>query len=177
MGSLRVRQNLLTKTKAQTNKQKSQTYNIHSRFKICIIDNYKKNLCFRSNSGQWSWISVLSRLCYFFSCFSWGSQCKNTEVDCHYFLQRIILCQTDQQGHARRNINNLRYARASLVAQMAKNLHAKWETWIQSLGSEDPLEEGMATHSSILAWRIPMDRRTWWARVHGVAYSQTGLSN
>ena len=53
MGSLRVRQNLLTKTKAQTNKQKSQTYNIHSRFKICIIDDYKKNLCFRSNSGQW----------------------------------------------------------------------------------------------------------------------------
>ena len=43
------------------------------------------------------------------------------------------------------------------------------ETWIQSLGWEDPLEEGMATHSSILALRIPMDRGAWWGMVHGVA--------
>ena len=42
-------------------------------------------------------------------------------------------------------------------------------TWIQqSLGQEDPLEGGMATHSSILAWRIPMDRGAWWAAVHRV---------
>ena len=47
------------------------------------------------------------------------------------------------------------YLRASLVAQMIKNLPAVWETRVQSLGWEDPLEEGMATHSSILAWRIP----------------------
>ena len=45
--------------------------------------------------------------------------------------------------------------RTSLVAQMAKNLLAMQETWVQSLGWEDPLEEGMATHSSVLAWRIP----------------------
>ena len=38
---------------------------------------------------------------------------------------------------------------------MLKNLLAMWETWVRSLGSEDPLEKGMATHSSILAWRIP----------------------
>ena len=44
---------------------------------------------------------------------------------------------------------------ASLVAQMVKNLPAVWETWVQSLGWEDPMEKGMATHSSILAWRIP----------------------
>ena len=43
----------------------------------------------------------------------------------------------------------------SLVAQTVKNLPAMWETWVQSLGWEDPLEEGMATHPSILAWRIP----------------------
>ena len=48
---------------------------------------------------------------------------------------------------------NLMYA--SLVAQLVNNLPAMWETWVQSLGWEDPLEEGMATHSSILAWRIP----------------------
>ena len=42
-----------------------------------------------------------------------------------------------------------------LVAQTTKNLPAMWETWVQSLGQEDVLEKGMATHSSILAWRIP----------------------
>ena len=61
---------------------------------------------------------------------------------------------------------------ASLVAQTVKNPPATWETWIQSLGGEDPLEEGMATHSSILAWRVPMDRGAWWAPVHGVSESQ-----
>ena len=44
---------------------------------------------------------------------------------------------------------------ASLVAQMVKNLPAMWETWVQSLIFEDPLEEGKATHSNILAWEIP----------------------
>ena len=43
---------------------------------------------------------------------------------------------------------------ASLVAQTVKNLPAMWETWVQSLGWEDPLKEGMATHSRILAWEI-----------------------
>ena len=52
---------------------------------------------------------------------------------------------------------------ASLVDQMVKNPPAVWETWVRSLGWEDPLEEGMATHSSVLAWRIPMDRETWQA--------------
>ena len=52
---------------------------------------------------------------------------------------------------------------ASLVAQMVKDPPAMQDTWVQSLGGEDPLEEGMATHSSILAWRIPMDRIAWWA--------------
>ena len=44
---------------------------------------------------------------------------------------------------------------ASLVAQRLKHLPAMWETWVRSLGREDPLEKEMATHSSILAWRIP----------------------
>ena len=44
---------------------------------------------------------------------------------------------------------------ASLVAQRLEPLPAMWETWVQSLGQEDPLEKEMATHSSILAWRIP----------------------
>ena len=48
--------------------------------------------------------------------------------------------------------------RASLVAQTVKTLPVMRETWVQSLGLEDPLEKGMATHSSILSWRIPMDK-------------------
>ena len=47
------------------------------------------------------------------------------------------------------------FFRASLVAQTVKNLPAMQETWVRSMGWEDPLEKGMATHSSILAWRIP----------------------
>ena len=56
---------------------------------------------------------------------------------------------------------------------MVKNPPAIQEIWVRSLGWEDSLEEGMATYSSILAWRIPIDRGAWWAIVHGVAKSQT----
>ena len=59
----------------------------------------------------------------------------------------------------------------------SKESTAVLETWVWSLGWEDPLEEGMATHSSIFAWRIPMDRGTWWATVHEVAKRWTRLSN
>ena len=65
----------------------------------------------------------------------------------------------------------LQYYWDSLVTQLVKNLPAMQETWVRSLGWEDPLEEGMATHSSILAWRIPMERGAWQATVHGVTKS------
>ena len=65
----------------------------------------------------------------------------------------------------------------SLVAQLIKNLPAMREAWVWSLGWEDLLEEGMASHSSILAWRISVDRGAWWAIVHGVAQSRTQLSD
>ena len=57
------------------------------------------------------------------------------------------------------------YSCASLVAQMVKNQLGMWDTWVRSLGWEDPLEEGIATHPRILAWRIPMDRGAWRATV------------
>ena len=60
-----------------------------------------------------------------------------------------------------------------LMAQTVKNPPAVHETWLQSLGGEDPLEESMAIHSSILAWRIPMNRGAWRATVRGVAKSWT----
>ena len=56
---------------------------------------------------------------------------------------------------------------------MVKNPPAMQETQVQSLGWEDPLEKGMATHTSILAWRIPMDRGACWAIVHGVEQLST----
>ena len=49
----------------------------------------------------------------------------------------------------------LQYSWASLVAQLVKNLPAMWETWVRFLGWVDPLEKGTATHSIILAWRLP----------------------
>ena len=58
------------------------------------------------------------------------------------------------------------------MAQTVKNLLAMQETWVQSLVWEDLLEEGMVIHSSIPAWRIPMDRGAWQATDHGVAKSQ-----
>ena len=63
------------------------------------------------------------------------------------------------------------------MAQMVKNPPAMWETWVRSLGWEDPPEKGMATHSSIPAWRIPMNRGAWQAIVHGVTKSRTSLSD
>ena len=62
------------------------------------------------------------------------------------------------------------------MTQTVKTLPAMWETWVRSLGWEDPLEEGTASHSSILAWRMPMDRGAWWAIVHAVTKSQARLS-
>ena len=74
------------------------------------------------------------------------------------------------------NGNPLQYSWASLVAQLVKYPPAMRETWVQSLGREDPLEEGMATHASIPAWRIPKNRGAWRVAVHGVAKSQTQLA-
>ena len=56
---------------------------------------------------------------------------------------------------------------------MVKNLPAMWETRVQSLSWEDPMEEGMATQPSILAWRIPMDRGAWWMMIPGVTELET----
>ena len=63
------------------------------------------------------------------------------------------------------------------MIQTVKNLPAMQEMWVLSLGGDHPLEEGMATHFSIFAWRIPLDRGAWQATVHEVAKSRTRLSN
>ena len=63
------------------------------------------------------------------------------------------------------------------MAQTVKNPPAMWETWVRSLGWEDPLEGDMATHSAFLAWRIPMNRGAWQAPVHGVVKSHAERIN
>ena len=63
------------------------------------------------------------------------------------------------------------------MAETIKNPPATQDTWVQPLGWEDPLEKGMAAHSSILAWRIPVDRGAWRATAHGIAKSRTRLSD
>ena len=68
------------------------------------------------------------------------------------------------------------YPWATLLAQMVKNLPTMQETWVWSLGWEDHLEEGTATHP-IIDWRIPMDRGAWQATVHAVTKNQTRLNN
>ena len=66
----------------------------------------------------------------------------------------------------------LKERRDSLVAQLDMNLPGMWETWVRSLSWEDHLEKGTATHSSVLAWKIP-----WTILAHGVPKSQTLLSD
>ena len=102
---------------------------------------------------------------YFFAMILWDS---NAEP-----------CWFSELGDLSVSLKNwtLRGDLASLLAQKVKNPPAMQETWIQFLEWQDPLEEGMATHSSILAWRVPMDRGAWWATVPGVAKSLTWLSD
>ena len=66
------------------------------------------------------------------------------------------------------------YSWASVVTQTVKNLPAMWETWVRSLGWEDPLEQGKATHSSILAWRIPWT--VWSMRLQRVGHDWATFS-
>ena len=73
---------------------------------------------------------------------------------------------------SRNNLHDIYTEWASLVARMVKNPPAMRETWVPSLGWEDSLEESVAIHSSILAWRIPMDRGAWWATVRRVVKSR-----
>ena len=65
------------------------------------------------------------------------------------------------------------FPETSVVAQTVKRLPTMQETRVQSLGWEDPLEKEVATHSTILAWRIPVDKGAWWAAIYGVMKNLT----
>ena len=79
-----------------------------------------------------------------------------------------LKAESHVDSSSRYGIVNTGAPRASLVAQMVKNLPATQETWVPSLGREDPLGKEMATHSSILVWRIP-----WTGEPHRVSKSLT----
>ena len=101
------------------------------------------------------------------------------QKDCNniYHHDTVLSSAFASQGQlpemaTRRRKNVEVHSSASLVAQLVKNLPAMQENWVWSLGWEDPLKKRMATHSSILAWRIPMD-----CIIHRVTKSQTQLSD
>ena len=82
---------------------------------------------------------------------------QESGMGCHSLLQGIFLTQGSNPGlqHCRQTLYHHRKAVASLVTQMVKNPRPMQETWVRSLGWEDPLEKRISTQSSILAWRIP----------------------
>ena len=100
--------------------------------------------------------------------------------DYSYFMQKAILSSSlHLTSVAHLLISSLHFVYlwihswASLVAQMVKNPPARWETWVRSLGWEDPLEEGMATHSSVRAWRIPRTKEPGDLQSMGVTKCQS----
>ena len=124
----------------------------------------------RASLTRWTWVWASSR--------SWWWTGKPGELQSMGQQSWTWLSDwTDQTMMSYHTGYQWAIKQASLVDQMIKNVPSTWETWVQSLGWEDLLEKGMATHSSILAWRIPMDRGAWWATVHGVSKSQTQVSD
>ena len=84
-------------------------------------------------------------------------QCFKIFVSVKKCIQPIYLFKKWYTSHKK---DLLQVSIANIYSLVVKNPPAMWETWVQSLGWEDPLGEGMATHSRILAWRVPMDRGT-----------------
>ena len=96
--------------------------------------------------------------------FPGGSDCKESTCNAGdpALIPRLGRYARDRIGYL------LQHSWASLVAQIVKKPPEMQESRVRSLGWEDPLEERMATHSSIHPWRIPVDRGAWWATVHGL---------
>ena len=97
----------------------------------------------------------------------WDFPGKSTGVGCHFLLQGIFPTRGSNPDlvHCRQMLYHLSYQGSPSK-----------ETWVQSLGQEDPLEQEIATRSSILAWEIPWTEDFWWATVRGIANSRTWLS-
>jgi len=133
-----------------------------------ITKTWKQSKC--SSTDEWIKVCYIHTIDYYSAIKKWNNAMYRLQCRSPWFNSWVR--KTLWKGI----FYPFQYSWASLVAQMVKNPLAMQETWVQSLGWEDPLEEGMATHPSILVWRIPMDKGAWWAAVHGITKSQTWLS-
>ena len=106
--------------------------------------------CLHNKIQAWSWIPNGKRPTAFIHCY-FAEAIKSQ----HAWKDTVPKPRSTEEGRAGDMVLSKITYRASLVARMVKNLPAVQETWVWSLGWEDPLEKGMATHSSVLAWRIP----------------------
>ena len=102
---------------------------------------------------------------------------QNKKFSYKFWGRRILRTQQPYVNFTLKQLTSTPYHWASLVAQTVKNLLAMRETWVPSLGWGDPQEDGIANHSTILAWRIFMNRGAWRAIVHAIKKSQTWLSD
>ena len=113
----------------------------------------------------------------FFSISFISDLCKNEYSSQHVaFIKNVWKC-SEERGSACPEVGmgGTVKCELSLVAQMVKNWPALWETWVPSLSQEDPLEKGMVTHSSILAWRIPWTEEP--SGLQPMGSKRVGLSN
>ena len=114
---------------------------------------------------SWNWVTISA-------CFGFPGSSAGKESACHAgdpgSIPGLGRCPGEGIGYP------LQDSWASLVAQTVKNPPAMWQIWVRYLGQEDPLEGGLATHSSILAWRIPTDRRAWQLQLQSMGSQRVG---
>ena len=114
---------------------------------------------------SWNWVTISA-------CFGFPGSSPGKESACNAedpgSIPGLGRCPGEGIGYP------LQDSWASLVAQTVKNPPAMWQIWVRYLGQEDPLEGGLATHSSILAWRIPTDRRAWQLQLQSMGSQRVG---
>ena len=114
---------------------------------------------------SWNWVTISA-------CFGFPGSSAGKESICNAgdpgSIPGLGRCPGEGIGYP------LQDSWASLVAQTVKNPPAMWQIWVRYLGQEDPLEGGLATHSSILAWRIPTDRRAWQLQLQSMGSHRVG---
>ena len=146
--------------------------------KICISAPHCVLFCFLPHSTSWfeSFLSWHTDIVHSFSAYysilrlSY-TECIYSPTDDYLDQFSFSLLESCSKQAASLYMSLCMCVKVSLMAHTVKNLPATWETWVWFLGWEDPLEKCMATHSLILAWRIPMDRGAWQTMVHGVTES------
>ena len=100
-------------------------------------------------------LSVIIKLDCFILVLFFKSRCHLSDSSCFHGLHRHVRPKKKIVSFNKKYLMNTYHVLPPLVAQLVKNLPAMGETWVRSLGWKAPLEKGKATHSSILAWRIP----------------------